>query len=187
MKSRLIVALLLLAVAAWAVWQGTRPSGAPQAMLPHWPVIHTNAVARIDIQLSPDEHVRLQKQDGKWMLMLKQPEPASEKNVRHLIDDLAGMRVIRVVSRNRTHDAELGVDDKGVSVQLSNSSGKRLLDLVVGKQGSDLLSTYVRLADALEVVAVDRALVWQVRRDISSWKAPAPVPGPMEKKGKADH
>ena len=183
MKSRLIVVLLLLVVAAWAVWQGMRPSGAPQAMLPKWPAVHADAVAGIDIQLPPDEHVRLRKQDGKWMLMLKQPEPASEKDVRHLIDDLSGMHVIRVVSRNRTHDAELGVDGKGVSVQLSGRSDKELLDLIVGKQGSDLLSTYVRLAGAPEVVAVDRALVWQVRRDISSWKAPAPA----EKKGKTDH
>lgn len=177
MKRGIAITLLLLAVAAWTTWQGMQPAGAPQAMLPQWPVVHANNVARIAIKVSPEERVGLEKKDGTWMLMRKKQVPASARDVRRLVDDLSGMRAIRVVSRNRTHDDALQVGDKGVAVALFDRGGNKLLDIVVGKQGSDLLSTYVRLAGAPEVVAVDRALVWQVRRSPSSWQAPPATKG----------
>jgi hypothetical protein len=55
---------------------------------------------------------------------------------------------------------------------MKREGGDTLLDLFIGKQGSDLISTYLRLADRPEVLAVDRTLLWQVRRPYQDWKAP---------------
>ncbi|HKJ83268.1 MAG TPA: hypothetical protein VJ961_04520 [Mariprofundaceae bacterium] len=184
MRLRIVaIILLLVAVAGWAVWRGVQPSGAPQASLPEWPAIHS-AVDRVEIRPPSGATVRLEKKDGKWMLMRDKPVAANDKFVEHLIDDLVNAHVIRVVSRNRDHDEALQVGQQGVSVRLFGQDGKPLLDLVVGKQGNDLLSTYVRRVGKPETVAVDKALVWQVRRGISSWKAPKEN---TEKKGHVGH
>jgi hypothetical protein len=60
-------------------------------------------------------------------------------------------------------------------VLLKREHGDTLLELFIGKQGSDLISTYLRFADRPEVLAVDRTLLWQVRRPYEEWKAPAPI------------
>ncbi|MDQ6955812.1 MAG: DUF4340 domain-containing protein [Mariprofundaceae bacterium] len=88
-----------------------------------------------------------------------------------LLDDLAGMQVIRVVTRKHDYDADLGLLNRGVRVQCLDAQDVVLLDIRVGKQGSDLLSTYVRRAGNDAIVAVNRALVWQVRRSKKAWKA----------------
>jgi len=171
---RMALWLLLLVLIGWSAWQFSKPANAPQT---HAPLL-TPAVGKVHaIKLVPvsGTPIRLVKETGKWMLAGSIHTPANNESVQHLLNDLTDMHVIRVVTRTHAHDAELGMNT-GTKVMLLDKANASLLTLTVGKQGSDLISTYVRIGQAPEVFAVDKALVWQVRRASNAWKAPPSKP-----------
>jgi len=132
-----------------------------------WSGLHANEVAQISLQKTPSEKIELVLQKGEWML--SDGTKAQQDAVHHLLDNLERMQRVRTVTQKRSHDTELGLE-QAVHVLCQDVSGKHLLDLEVGKQGSDLLSTYVRRVGEDEVIAVNRSLVWQVQRRLSSWR-----------------
>lgn len=194
----LIWLLLIGLLAGWVFWQQSRPSSAPQA-LPDWPALSPASVAEIEIRHPGRDAVLLRKQQDGWHLLVtgskkgekpsgassgegsgpvsadgpEGPVAADDDAVRHLLTDLAAMRPVRVVSHRAEHYARLGVDaHNGTHLWLRDASGRALLDLYVGKPSTDLVSTYVRLADRSEAVTVNRSLTWQVGRLPDAWKAP---------------
>jgi len=171
-RSALWVALLILI--GWSAWQFSQPALAPQAYEP-LKIPDISKVATIELAPASRAHVRLKKERKKWILAGKPDVPASEESVRHLLDNLATMRVIRVVTHTRTHDDALGMNH-GTKLTLLDQTGAVLFTLTVGKQGGDLISTYVRIGQAPEVLAVDKSFVWQVKRDPNAWKAPPSRP-----------
>jgi len=171
-RSALWAALLILI--GWSAWQFSKPELAPQV---HEPLKTPDISKVVAIELAPASgaHVRLKKEGEKWMLAGKPDVPANEESVRHLLNNLANMRVVRVVTHTHTHDNALGVNS-GTKLTLLDQTDTVLFILMVGKQGSDLISTYVRIGQAPEVLAVDKSFVWQVRRDPNAWKAPPSKP-----------
>jgi len=156
-------------VLLWAVlWLWQQPTSQSQRM-DEWSHIAVKDIVTITIQKQGDNDIVLTLKDGKWRL--DHGDLAVQDATLRLLDDLAGMQVIRVVTKKREHDADLGFLNRGVRVQCLDAQGVVLLDITVGKQGSDLLSTYVRRADDDAIVAVNKALVWQVRRSKKAWKA----------------
>lgn len=173
MRKIVFLAVILLLAGA-ALWLASRPESAPQRM-PEIPRFNSDTVGSITLAAGGEEKILLSRQDGRWLLA--KGEAADEEAVSHLLSDLATMRVLRVVTRNTGHYEKLQVDLQQASrVILGDTGGKPLLELFVGKQGTDLISTYLRLADAPEVLAVDKALLWQVKRSYQGWKA-APQSG----------
>jgi len=160
MRAWMLVLLLLSACSQ----QGTEPSQS-------WSGLHAHEVVQISLQKAASEKIELILQNREWML--SDASKAQQDAVHHLLDDLEAMQSGRVVTQKRSHDAELGLQN-AVHVLCQDASGKVLLDLEVGKQGSDLISTYVRRAGEDEVVAVNRSLVWQVQRRLSAWRDKAP-------------
>lgn len=161
----IILLLLLLGVVLW-VWQ--QPASQSQDM-DAWSNIASQDVAKIMIQKHGDKNIVLKLQEGQWRL--ENGDLAVQHAILRLLDDLTTMQVIRVVTQKREHDADLGLLKRGVHVQCLDAQGVVLLDIIVGKQGSDLLSSYVRSAGEDAVVAVNKALVWQVKRSKRAWKA----------------
>lgn len=160
---------VLFMLIVWSAWQFLKPVNAPQSALKG--KVHA-------MTLTPEygSTIRFEKQKNKWVLIGIPIVPANNESVQHLLDDLASMHIIRVVTHTHAHDNELGMNKRGTKLTLSDNTGTRLLDLIIGKQGSDLISTYVRIGESPEVLAVDKALVWQVRRDRNAWKAPLSKP-----------
>ncbi len=162
--------LTLLALAGWAAWRMTLPDQSARPAVA-WEVPNEADVARLEIRPHQGAPVALRRSGKDWQVKSGAGwVPARGDLADRLVRDLAGMRVARVVARDRSHDAELGLAG-GVRVTLQDASGQTLLACTVGKQGSDLLSTYVRVQGHPEVLAVDKALVWQVRRPLSGWVA----------------
>ncbi|MDQ6962359.1 MAG: DUF4340 domain-containing protein [Mariprofundaceae bacterium] len=161
---KISVVLFILILGGMYFWQKERPLHVVQSM-EHWPVFDQKKVSDVRVINQDGEVITLHKADV-WMLGDQQ---ADEKAVLQIIHDLHVMKPIRVVSRNIKQYARLEVTDKATRVVLS-AHGVTLLDLYVGKQGSDLISTYVRLQQSQEVVAVNKALVWQVNRQQSAWQ-----------------
>ncbi len=163
---------ILFMLISWSAWQFMRPVNAPKLVLK---ALDTGKIHSITLASEHRPTVRLEKQKNKWVLTGMSIVPANNESVQHLLDNLASMHIIRVVTHTHAHDHELGMN-KGTQLTLLDNAGNRLLDLIVGKQGSDLISTYVRIGQSPEVLAVDKALVWQVSRGRNAWKAPLPKP-----------
>lgn len=130
--------------------------------------ISLHYAGRADVLLTLDE-------DRVWTL---QPEnhPADAEAVQHLLQNLAAMQVVRVVAHHHAHDASLALDEaQAIGLSVQDKQGKVLLRMQIGKSATDMLSTYVRIDEQEEVLAVDQALVWQVRRMRDAWLAPRKV------------
>lgn len=168
---RAAVILLILLLAGWAIWQAAQPSSAPQAM-PAWPQFDVGSVHDVRILRGKRKEVHLKKQADGWVIAGTESPSADAQSVERLLDDLATMRPVRVVTRNRAHYARLQTGDDATRVELRDGSGNTVFSAWIGKQGSDLISTYVRLENMPEVFAVDRSLTWQVKRSAAGWKAP---------------
>ncbi len=150
--------------------------------MPAWQMIQADDVAKIVIQSSSGESVTLVEKQGVWYVQDDEHNKEIKANrsaVLRLRDDLADMQPIRMVAHGHGHDAALGFSPADIHVRCLNQHGKALLDVMVGKQGSDLLSTYIRRVNEDAIFAVDKVLLWQLKRTKSSWKA---VDKPVDKK-----
>ena len=165
----------LLALAGWSAWRFSQPDVVPQA---HVSLVtpDISKVAVIDLMPASGIRIRLKKKDGTWLLAGSPDVPANRESVSHLLGNLADMRVIRVVTHTHAHDDTLGMN-KGVKLVLRDQADTAFFHLTVGKQGSDLISTYVRVGQSPEVLAVNKPLAWQVMRSPNAWKAPPSKPG----------
>ncbi|MDX8382673.1 MAG: DUF4340 domain-containing protein, partial [Ghiorsea sp.] len=100
--------------------------------------------------------------------------------VGQLLRDLQRMKVRRVASHQAEHHARFAVDDGGVQVLLKDSAGKMLLDVMVGKPATDLVTTYVRMTAENTVITVNKTLTWQVKRTPEAWLVTQPEEKPLE-------
>ncbi len=132
-------------------------------------------VFSITLKQGPEAAILLSRSGERWQLSgggEKGGEQRADTDaVLHLLDDLASMEIIRVVTRNPEHYERLQLASGATRVTLKGKDDAILLDLLVGKQGSDLISTYLRIVDKPEVLAVNRVLLWQVKRSYQGWKA----------------
>lgn len=170
--NRFISLALILSLVGMVLWLASRPDSAPQRM-PEIAGFSTDAVQRFEINHADTPPVSLQRMESGWQVQAVSGEwrGASGEAVSHLLDDLALMKPIRVVTRNPVQYEKLKVGPEATKVTLKNQQGAVLFAVLIGKQGSDLLSTYLRIPDKPEVLAVDRSLVWQVSRPLAGWKA----------------
>lgn len=167
---RIVLALGLLALAAWVLWRLNQPAHAPQSMpsLPAWDVA---AVNTIEIRPRGQEAIVLHKRQGGWIVHAdKEDTPAEATAVTKLLEDLHNMQPVRLVTSKRKHYRDLGVDAEADRVRLLRD-GSILLAVHIGKPASDLVSTYVRLVDQAAVLAVDKSLTWQIKRNPKAWRA----------------
>ncbi|MDX8390643.1 MAG: DUF4340 domain-containing protein [Mariprofundaceae bacterium] len=167
--------VVMLLLATWILWKGgEEPMG--QQTMPSWPVIKADMMTHITLN-SATSTVKLQKKEGQWYVVQgAETLLADQTATERLLNDLAAMQPIRMVTANRGKHAELAIDDQlGTVVTLENNNKVTKISLVIGKQGSDLLSTYVRLLGQPEVLAMSRALVWQIKRTEASWLAIEPI------------
>lgn len=174
----IMTVVVLLGIGVWGLMRWAEPPEALQAM-PSWPAVVPAKVTNIVLHaagpgMSP---VHLERRGKTWRVREgKHWQDADAQAVADMLGTLATMRPDRVVTENPAHDAELRVTDAANRITLKDAQGAVVLDLLVGKPGPDLVSTYVRLAGKPAVLSVNRALDWQVRRPASAWLKPKPHP-----------
>lgn len=75
-----------------------------------------------------------------------------------------------VVSDNPGKQSLYQVDKAGVSVRAFDSDGKEITDVVVGKNGPDFSSTYIRRADGDRVYLIRRSIVGMFSPRAFDWR-----------------
>lgn len=170
----IIASFVVLSLVAFFFWQKEDQQVARQTMS-DWSVIDENKVARISIKAASDSEVVFQYTEQSWVF-LDDGSAADGEAIARLLSDLTQMKAVRVVTRTRKHDDDLGFTARSVQLKLSDAAGKVLLDVSVGKQGANLISTYVRLRGEDSVLAVNKALTWQIHRSRDAWKKKDAIP-----------
>lgn len=184
--NRYIPLVLILSLVGTVLWLASRPDSAPQRM-PEIAGFAIDAVQSIEITHADSPPVKLQRIEGGWQVLSRsgQWRGAGSDAVSYLVDDLAAMAPLRVVTRNPEQYEKLKVGEGATKVTLKDQQGGLLFEVLIGKQGSDLLSTYLRLPDRPEVLAVNRSLVWQVSRPLDGWNANEGDPVDADNTGKS--
>ena len=97
--------------------------------------------------------------------------PADSLRVEAALSRFGGLQEGLLVSDNADNRPAYRVDASGVAVRALDPSGKELFDLVIGKNGPDLIGTYVRRAGEDDVWLVGRPLFGVCSPRAADWEA----------------
>ncbi len=106
-----------------------------------------------------DERLELREMNGMWTLIEDSlPRSADEERIFRLIDNLSLLKG-KVFGKSESEFPSYEVDEKnGTLITLFDKKGKTLFEIIVGKQGPDFASNFVRFPKSKEVILVEKAL-----------------------------
>ncbi|MDQ6964168.1 MAG: DUF4340 domain-containing protein [Mariprofundales bacterium] len=175
MTRYLITLAAITITAALFTWQhASQPTAAVDDSSAHtlqqWQQIDPDQVKEINIR-HDSAMVHLNRQGDSWMVADRYGSVEADKSsVTQLLKSISEMRPQRVVSSNPQNFALFRVTDSADRLTLKGSSGALLLDILVGKPGTDLISTTIRPVGSNSIISVNRSLAWQMGRSPDSWR-----------------
>ena len=125
-----------------------------------------------EIRISTGQgNLRLQKRGDSWILPgAKQEYPASASRIEALLDFLADLARTRVVTSNPDAWEEFEVQNEAPRrIQLFDSSGGELTDLIVGKSVVGGEDDYVRLGGSNEILLSNRSFDYYLNPEERFW------------------
>jgi hypothetical protein len=130
------------------------------------------SAAAIVIKSKEKGEVQLLKKPEGWIVAVGQKTyPADKASIDNMLEAVAKIKIEAIASKNPKKYKELEVDqDKGVEVTIEDGAKKTLAHFYVGKSGPDLFSTYLRMADAQQVVLASGMLKMAFDREIKDWR-----------------
>jgi len=131
------------------------------------PDVEIPAEALEQVRIEAPEHTwALQRQGTRWLLTEPVQERTDSAAVARFVRDLGALELESVASNNPERYARYGVDSTASVVSVSWADGARRL--VVGNQGPDFQSIYVRLDDDPRVYLTRGRLT--VPDDLDRWR-----------------
>jgi len=133
--------------------------------------IPLDMVSKIIIE-KEDKKLELQRINGLWTVLddrvIRSADEDRIKNTIELFSLLKG----KIVGINEKDYVVYKVDEKeGIKIKFFGKKGNNVLDIIVGKQGPDFATNFVRLKDKKEVVLVDKSLRFRVSAvEPSAWR-----------------
>ncbi len=130
------------------------------------------AAAVIAVKSKDKGEVQLQKKPEGWIVVSGQKTYQADKTpIDNLLDSVGKIKIEAIVSKNPQKQKEFEVDqEKGVEVRIEDGAQKTLAHFYVGKSGPDLFSTYLRRADATQVVLASGMLKMTFDRELKDWR-----------------
>jgi len=113
----------------------------------------------------------LENRDNLWYLLDKEAYPADPIIVEGVIKKIQGFKKINLASRKKDKHSLFEVTEgRGVEVTIFGPEKKELARFLIGKNGPDFLSTYIRKADSDDVYLYDEYLRGDFDRPVSNWR-----------------
>jgi hypothetical protein len=166
MKNIVIGIVIIVVLAVFAIGQ-REPQNTAQD-LPELPQFVLEDVVSFKVAIKGKTSIEAKKEGERWLLLgstsAKYLNPLA---VDQLLHDLQTMQAKRVVVRKTELFQRFAVDEN--EVVLRDKQDHALLDVFIGKPATDLVSTYIRLADHKRVLTVNRTLTWQIKRTPDAW------------------
>lgn len=151
-----------------------------QKYTPLFPNLKSTDIGAIEIDYFVNK-TRLEKRDqNQWWVIEKEKAEADVDKVNNLIDVLLGLEAGLPVSTNPDKQNELQVGNAGLKVTLFDTKGEKKGLLMVGKQGPNLFSTFVRKEGENEIYLVEEYLAGIVNQPWEAWKKKEPTSPPPE-------
>lgn len=147
--ARFISLLFVTAVVLAGAWI-VSVRNAPQTDIEQPPLFpslmdNANEVAAITIR-SSDQRTELALRDGRWVVANRGSYPALVDNVRRLVVNTAGLRIIEAKTRLPERYHRLAVEDvdsdgaRSTELLMRNGEGEVLVNLIVGKERSSAIA-----------------------------------------------
>lgn len=149
--------------------RGTRHEQEPAAFVPDF---NAQDVVRIKIEKPAEPAVVLDRTASGWTVSAdNRTFTADAAPITKLLENVQTLSPRTVVSRNPEKFAAYEVTgEKGVAITLTAASGQILAHFFVGKSGPDIFSTYIRNADAQEVLLADSILKNIYDKPLDDWR-----------------
>ncbi|MCD6353343.1 MAG: DUF4340 domain-containing protein [Proteobacteria bacterium] len=137
-----------------------------------FPELQIEEVKKLLIKKADETTTTLKNRDDVWYVVTdKENYPADPQLINEAIKTLQALKKVNLASRKKDKHALFKVKEKmGMEVILFGSEDKELARLIVGKNGPDFFSTYIRRADADEVFLYERYLKGHYDKPISNWR-----------------
>lgn len=129
------------------------------------------AIERVTISDPQSETIMLQRSGTGWKVATNDTGYAADTaTVQALLTSLADMKTGTVVSRNSKRHALYDLSpETALRVETLDTSGTTA-DVMIGKNGPNIFSTYVRIADSDAVYLVDGILKGKVSKTLKEWR-----------------
>lgn len=133
------------------------------------------AITKMVIKTGETSETILEKKQEQWIVASLEAIPADPTTIQDMLTTVSTATLPNPISTNKESHAQLGVGDDGTRVQLYN--GETLVrELLIGRTGPDLQSTFVRLAGSDAVYQVSGNLSTSFMkgeyRDLTVWTIP---------------
>jgi len=129
---------------------------------------------RITLTAPPADVTVLQRIDAGWQVSTAGQDTvyaADSSAVQKLLSNLAALKTGTVVSRNSKRHALYEVSpETGLLIEVADNAKRPLASLLIGKNGPNIFSTYVRAADSDAVYLVDGILKDKVSKTLNEWR-----------------
>ncbi len=163
----LAAALVVLAGIAF-LSQTLRDRKASSPGKPVFPALAADKADAIEIK-TKDKTVRLRKQGETWLVETEGNHLADPKLMKQVTSALEGVRTATLISASPAKQASFEVDSTGMEVKVLQGS-KTVAAFVVGKPGSDWLSSFIRPANEQKVYQVPVYLRSVFDRGGDTWR-----------------
>lgn len=172
---RLSLFALIFIVLAGLYWLLEGPGGKKSDREPHYLLrgFEPAHVERINISNSNSGTIVLQRADGGWQVTTEEKTfyAADSSAVQALLDSMAALKTNSIVSRNPDRHALYEVSpETGLHVKALNQEKQPLADLLIGKSGPNIFSTYVRAANSDAVYLVDGIMQNAAAKTRNEWR-----------------
>ncbi|MEN3044629.1 MAG: DUF4340 domain-containing protein [Candidatus Hydrothermales bacterium] len=106
-----------------------------------------------------EEKLELRKLNGIWVVMEDtHPRTADKERIIRLLENLSSLKG-KVYGKSESEYPYYNVDDKnGTFLALFDKSDKKIFEIIVGKQGADFSTNFVRFPGKKEVLLVEKPI-----------------------------
>ena len=167
----LVAILIILGIAVYLFERGgvrEQQGASPQATI--FPAFKTEQAAAIELK-TRGKSVSLIKKDN-WMVALNEGYyPADKSEVESIFKTVNNMQRESIVSTDLNKYPLFELDPvNGVEVKISKSDHTPLAHFFVGKNGPDLISTYIRIEGEKEVFLLTGMLNATFGKELKDWR-----------------
>ncbi len=169
-KTLLLFVVLLILGAVAIVLQGPARRDRVREKALVFPDLDTKEVWSIRIR-RPEGELLLSRREASGWVVGEAQHPADSEAVGNLLQGLVDLRETAVASTNPERQSLFKVDDEqGLTVRLASDEDRALAEFVVGSQGQDFFSGYLRLPGEDRVLLVSSNLKGVFGRSLEGWR-----------------
>lgn len=137
---------------------------------PFYPNLKIEEIAAIDINYFMHQTHLAKNEKGEWQVSQEQQTfPANPDQVNRVLQFLTTVTKGILITTDKTKFPALQLTE-GLEIIVKNAEGKKLAGMIIGKQGPDIFSTFVRDDSEDKAYLVEAYLTGMLNVPIEEWR-----------------